>query len=66
MSKFQIYLVERKKYLKEKVKSYTCKESDGVENEMTRLQYDMAEVVPSWHDFNMTGQKSCQVGTTLV
>ena len=24
----------------------------------------MAEVVPSWHDFNMTGQKSCLIGTT--
>ena len=34
MPKFQIYLVEWKKYLKEKVKSYTCKESDGVENEV--------------------------------
>ena len=47
MPKFQIYLVEWKKYLKEKVKSYTCKESDGVENEVT-------------------GQKSCQVGTTSI
>ena len=29
-------------------------------------QYDGAEVVPTWHDFSMTGQKSCQVGTTSV
>ena len=33
---------------------------------LVRLQYDGAEVVPSWHDFSMTGQKSCEVGTTLV
>ena len=28
--------------------------------------YDVAEVVPTWHDFCMTGQQSCQVGTTSV
>jgi len=33
---------------------------------LARLQYDRAEVVPSWHDFIMIGQKSCQVDTTLV
>jgi len=33
---------------------------------LARLLYDGAEVVPSWHDFSMTGQKSCQVDTTLV
>ena len=26
----------------------------------------MAEVVSSWHNFSMTGQKSCQLGTTSV
>jgi len=26
----------------------------------------MAEVVSSWHDFSMTRQKSCQVGTTSI
>ena len=30
------------------------------------IVYDRAEVVPSWYDFSMTGQKSCQVGTISV
>jgi len=25
--------------------------------------YDVAEVVSSWHDFSMTGQKSCLIRT---
>jgi len=25
--------------------------------------YDVAEVVPSWHDLSMTWQKSCLIGT---
>jgi len=33
---------------------------------LARLLYDGTEVVSSWHDFSMTGQKSCQVGTTPV
>jgi len=31
-----------------------------------RLLYDKAEVVSSWHDFNMTGQKSCLIGTIFA
>jgi len=25
--------------------------------------YDVAEVVPNWHDFSITGQKSCLIRT---
>jgi len=32
---------------------------------LARLQYDGAEVVP-WHDFSMTGQKSCLIGTIFA
>jgi len=44
---------------------------------LARLQYDRAEVVPSWHDFSMTWQsrvklerfvhmKLCQIDTTCL
>jgi len=33
---------------------------------LARLQYDGAEVVPSWHDFCMTWQKSCLIGTIFA